>query len=80
VLNTGYVEAGSAGDPAVILMRVFPYDIHSYAEVAPLLSAQDYRVIVPYFRGYGTTGDRAPAISWPPLAASGRTAVRPWSR
>jgi pimeloyl-ACP methyl ester carboxylesterase len=37
------------------LRHGFPYDIHSYAEVAPLLAAEGYRVIVPYFRGYGTT-------------------------
>ena len=55
VLNTGYVEAGPADGPAVILMHGFPYDIHSYAEVAPLLAARGYRVIVPYFRGYGAT-------------------------
>jgi pimeloyl-ACP methyl ester carboxylesterase len=55
VLSTGYVEAGPAGGRPVILMHGFPYDIHSYAEVAPLLAAAGYRVIVPYFRGYGST-------------------------
>ncbi|WP_214317787.1 alpha/beta fold hydrolase [Nonomuraea sediminis] len=55
VLSVGYVEAGPADGPPVILMHGFPYDIHSYAEVAPLLAAQGHRVIVPYFRGYGTT-------------------------
>jgi pimeloyl-ACP methyl ester carboxylesterase len=55
VLSTGYVEAGPASGPAVILMHGFPYDIHSYVQVAPLLAAEGYRVIVPYFRGYGTT-------------------------
>jgi pimeloyl-ACP methyl ester carboxylesterase len=55
VLNVGYVEAGPADGPAVILMHGFPYDIHSYAEVAPLLGGEGYRVIVPYFRGHGTT-------------------------
>ncbi|KAA9376246.1 alpha/beta hydrolase [Microbispora cellulosiformans] len=55
VLNVGYVEAGPADGRPVILMHGFPYDIHSYAEVAPLLAAAGYRVIVPYFRGYGTT-------------------------
>ena len=55
VLNVGYVEAGPADGPPVILMHGFPYDIHSYVEVAPLLAAEGYRVIVPYFRGYGTT-------------------------
>jgi pimeloyl-ACP methyl ester carboxylesterase len=55
VLDTGYVEAGPADGRAVVLMHGFPYDIHSYAEVAPLLAAEGYRVIVPYFRGYGST-------------------------
>jgi pimeloyl-ACP methyl ester carboxylesterase len=55
LLNTGYVEAGPAGGPAVMLLHGWPYDIHSFAEVAPLLAAAGYRVIVPYARGYGTT-------------------------
>jgi len=55
VLNVGYVEAGPAHGRPVILMHGFPYDIHSYVEVAPLLAARGYRVIVPYFRGYGST-------------------------
>jgi pimeloyl-ACP methyl ester carboxylesterase len=55
ILNVGYVEVGPADGPPVILMHGFPYDIHSYVEVAPLLADQGYRVIVPYFRGYGTT-------------------------
>jgi pimeloyl-ACP methyl ester carboxylesterase len=55
VLNVGYVEAGPAHGRAVVLMHGFPYDIHSYIEVAPILGAKGYRVIVPYFRGYGTT-------------------------
>jgi pimeloyl-ACP methyl ester carboxylesterase len=61
VLNVGYVEAGPADGRPVILMHGFPYDIHSYAEVAPLLAAEGYRVIVPYFRGYGTTSFLSPA-------------------
>jgi hypothetical protein len=55
VLNVGYVEVGHADGQAVVLMHGFPYDIHSYVEVAPLLAAESYRVIGPYFRGYGTT-------------------------
>jgi pimeloyl-ACP methyl ester carboxylesterase len=54
-LNVGYVEAGPADGPAVILLHGWPYDIHSYVEVAPLLVAKGYRVIVPYLRGFGTT-------------------------
>ena len=55
VLNIGYAEAGPANGPVVILLHGWPYDIYSYADVAPLLAASGYRVIVPYLRGYGTT-------------------------
>ena len=55
LLDVGYAEAGPAGGPAVILLHGWPYDIHSYVEVAPLLAAEGYRVVVPYLRGYGTT-------------------------
>jgi pimeloyl-ACP methyl ester carboxylesterase len=61
VLNVGYVEAGPANGTPVILMHGFPYDIHSFEEVAPLLAARGYRVIVPYFRGYGSTTFLSPA-------------------
>ncbi len=55
LLNVGYAEAGPATGTPVILLHGWPYDIHSFVEVAPLLAAQGYRVIVPYLRGYGTT-------------------------
>ena len=55
LLNVGYAEAGPANRPAVILLHGWPYDIHSYVEVAPLLAKAGYHVIVPYLRGYGTT-------------------------
>jgi pimeloyl-ACP methyl ester carboxylesterase len=55
VLKVGYAEAGPADGPAVLLLHGWPYDIHSYVDVAPLLAAAGYRVIVPYLRGYGTT-------------------------
>jgi pimeloyl-ACP methyl ester carboxylesterase len=54
-LNVGYAEAGPTDGPAVILLHGWPYDIHSYVDVAPLLAEAGYRVIVPYLRGYGTT-------------------------
>ena len=54
-LDVGYVEAGPPGGPAVVLLHGWPYDIHTFAEVSPLLAAAGYRVIVPYLRGYGTT-------------------------
>ena len=55
VLNVGYVDAGPANGPVVILLHGWPYDIHSYVDVVPLLTKAGYRVIVPHLRGYGTT-------------------------
>jgi len=55
LLNIGYVEVGAADRPAVLLLHGWPYDIQSYAEVAPLLAAAGFRVIVPFLRGYGST-------------------------
>ena len=55
VLNIGYVEAGDADGPAVLLLHGWPYDIHAYADVTPTLASAGYRVIVPYLRGYGAT-------------------------
>ena len=55
VLDVAYFEAGPADGPAVMLLHGFPYDIHSYVDVAPMLAAKGCRVIVPYLRGYGPT-------------------------
>jgi pimeloyl-ACP methyl ester carboxylesterase len=55
VLNVGYAEVGSPDGRPVILLHGWPYDIHSYVDVAPLLASAGYRVIVPYLRGYGST-------------------------
>jgi pimeloyl-ACP methyl ester carboxylesterase len=55
VLNVGYAEVGPANGRPVILLHGWPYDIHSYVDVAPLLASKGYRVIVPYLRGYGIT-------------------------
>jgi len=55
LLNVGYAEAGPADGGAVMLLHGWPYDIHSYVDVAPLLASAGYRVIVPYLRGYGPT-------------------------
>jgi pimeloyl-ACP methyl ester carboxylesterase len=54
-LSVGYVDSGPADGPAVVLLHGWPYDIHSYADVVPLLVAARHRVIVPYLRGFGTT-------------------------
>jgi hypothetical protein len=55
VLNVGYADVGPTGGRAVVLLHGWPYDIHSFVDVAPLLASAGYRVIVPYLRGYGTT-------------------------
>jgi pimeloyl-ACP methyl ester carboxylesterase len=61
VLDIAYYEAGPADGPVVILLHGFPYDIHSYVDVAPQLAAQACRVIVPCLRGFGATRFRDPA-------------------
>jgi len=55
LLNIGYAETGPANGRPVILLHGWPYDIYSFVDVAPLLAAKGYRVIVPYMRGFGTT-------------------------
>jgi pimeloyl-ACP methyl ester carboxylesterase len=55
VLDVAYAELGPANGPVVILLHGWPYDIHSYEDVAPALAAKGYRVLVPYARGYGET-------------------------
>src|SRR5438477_4461071 len=55
VLNVGYAEAGPADGPVAILLHGWPYDIHAFVDVAPILAKAGYRVIIPYLRGYGTT-------------------------
>lgn len=55
LLNVGYAEAGPADGPPVILLHGWPYDIHSFVDVTPLLAQAGFRVVVPYLRGYGTT-------------------------
>ncbi|MET8542790.1 alpha/beta hydrolase [Kitasatospora sp. NPDC004799] len=55
LLDVGYAEDGPADGPVVICLHGWPYDIHSYADVAPLLAAQGFRVIVPHLRGHGST-------------------------
>lgn len=55
VLNVGYAEVGPATGPVAILLHGWPYDIHSFVDVAPILAQAGYRVIIPYLRGYGST-------------------------
>jgi pimeloyl-ACP methyl ester carboxylesterase len=58
-LNVGYAEAGPSDGPAALLLHGWPYDIRSFLQVAPLLAARDYHVIVPHLRGFGTTRFRS---------------------
>ena len=58
-LNVGYAVAGNPEGPAVILLHGWPYDINSYGDVAPLLAAEGYHVVIPHLRGYGTTRFRS---------------------
>ncbi|MER5457301.1 alpha/beta hydrolase [Micromonospora sp. NPDC002389] len=60
VLNVGYVDAGPPDGPVVLLLHGWPYDIHSFADVVPLLTDAGHRVLVPHLRGYGTTRFRSP--------------------
>ena len=55
LLNVGYVDSGPITGPVVILLHGWPYDIHSFVDVAPMLVSKGYRVIIPYLRGYGST-------------------------
>jgi dienelactone hydrolase len=81
LLNVGYAEDGPADGPPVILLHGWPYDIYSYVDVAPVLAAKGYRVIVPYLRGFGTTHfcptRRSATASRPPWL---RTSSRSWTR
>src|ERR1043166_7225095 len=61
VLNIAYYEEGPAAGPVAILLHGFPYDIHTYVDVAPQLAAQGCRVIIPCLRGFGATRFRDPA-------------------
>jgi pimeloyl-ACP methyl ester carboxylesterase len=73
LLKVGYAEAGSPNGKPVMLLHGWPYDIYTYVDVAPLLAAKGYRVIVPYLRGYGTTrflSDSTPRNGQPSALAS----------
>src|SRR3954453_3278129 len=61
LLDVGYADLGPTDGPAVVLLHGWPYDIHTYAEVAPILASAGYRVVVPYLRGYGSPRFRSDA-------------------
>jgi pimeloyl-ACP methyl ester carboxylesterase len=78
VLNVGYAEVGPVNGPVVMLLHGWPYDIHTYVDVAPLLASAGYRVIVPYLRGYGTTrflSDATPRNGQPSAVAADMIAL-----
>jgi pimeloyl-ACP methyl ester carboxylesterase len=60
VLDVAYHESGPTGGQPVVLLHGFPYDVHSYVEVAPMLAGSGFRVLVPYLRGHGPTRFRSP--------------------
>jgi pimeloyl-ACP methyl ester carboxylesterase len=62
-LNVGYVDVGPRDGPAVLLLHGWPYDIHAYAEVAPILAGAGYRVVIPFLRGSGSTRFRSAATA-----------------
>lgn len=64
VLDVSYFATGPAEGPAVLLMHGFPYDIHAYVEVAPMLAAAGCRVIVPYLRGFGVSNQPIQVSQW----------------
>ncbi|MFG1642434.1 alpha/beta fold hydrolase [Amycolatopsis sp. NPDC049252] len=63
LVTMAYAEFGPAGGPPVVLLHGWPYDPYSYADVAPLLAAAGYRVIVPFLRGYGPTAFKSAATA-----------------
>jgi pimeloyl-ACP methyl ester carboxylesterase len=75
VLNVGYAETGPADGRVVILLHGWPYDIHSYVDVAPLLASAGYRVLVPSLRGFGTTRFRSAET-----VRNGQPRPWPWTR
>ncbi|MFH9044261.1 alpha/beta fold hydrolase [Streptomyces sp. NPDC017966] len=56
LLDVAYYETGSEAGDTALLLHGFPYDIHSYLDVAPLLADSGFRVVIPYLRGHGPTG------------------------
>src|SRR5690349_3607910 len=78
VLNVGYVDLGPRNGTPILLLHGWPYDIHSFAEVAPVLASAGHRVIVPYVRGYGTThflSERTPRNGQPAALAADTLAL-----
>jgi pimeloyl-ACP methyl ester carboxylesterase len=54
-LDIAYQESGPADGRVVVLLHGFPDDVHAYDGVAPPLTAEGWRVIVPWLRGCGPT-------------------------
>lgn len=58
-LSIGYVDIGRISGRPLILLHGWPYDIHAFADVVPLLADAGFRVIIPYLRGFGATRFRS---------------------
>jgi pimeloyl-ACP methyl ester carboxylesterase len=54
-LEIAYREYGRADGWPCLLCHGFPYDVHAYEAVGPVLAAAGARVIVPWLRGFGPT-------------------------
>lgn len=81
LLNVGYAEAGPAKGPAVVLLHGWPYDIHAFVDVVPILAAAGFRVIVPSLRGHGTTRFLSnDTVRMPSSPRSRSTSSRSWTR
>src|SRR5689334_12783175 len=61
VLDVAYESYGPRSGWPVVLLHGFPYDVRSYAEVAPILADRGAFVVVPYLRGFGPTRFRSEA-------------------
>jgi pimeloyl-ACP methyl ester carboxylesterase len=55
VLEVAYLDYGLADGWPCVMGHGFPYDVHAYADAAPMLAEAGARVIVPWLRGYGPT-------------------------
>jgi pimeloyl-ACP methyl ester carboxylesterase len=70
VLRIAYFDSGLSNGSIVLLLHGFPYDVHAYDAVSPILVSKGCRVIVPYLRGYGPT-----QFLYPDTPRSGQQAV-----
>jgi len=70
VLDVAYEDSGNPQGKQVVLLHGFPYDVHAYDAVTPMLAAAGCHVITPFLRGYGPT-----RFLWPDTLRSGQQAA-----